>query len=187
MRLPLKTLIACTGAAATMAIAGCGPATTNGAAASDAAVAAASTPAAVAPEGTAVAQQTPSGAGTQPASSGTVSFSAETPQPTVTTSSPAVTTLSIGRTLAVPHPYQRTALVAGHLAEPADGGQSLAGRVVWLERLGAGDWVLFRAHVTGPGGNVVFRVHVVVGAEFRLVFPGAPGLARAVSAVRIVP
>ncbi|HEY2505684.1 MAG TPA: hypothetical protein VGI58_04150 [Streptosporangiaceae bacterium] len=191
MRLPsrtlaVKTVIACTAAAAAVAIAGCGPAA-SGAAASDAgATVAANTPAG----GAAAAvsqQQAVSGGSPQPGVAGTVNASSAAPPPTASPGSSAGTVLSIRMTLPIPHPYQRTALVIGHLAEPADGGQPLAGRVVWLERLGTGDWVLFRAHVTGASGNVVFRVHVIVGAAFRLVFRGAPGVARSVSGVRIVP
>lgn len=57
---------------------------------------------------------------------------------------------------------------------------------VWLERLGAGGWRLFRSHLTGPDGRVAFKVHVAVGAAFRLGFRGTRCLGRAVSPVRIV-
>ena len=89
-------------------------------------------------------------------------------------------------TLPVNHPFQTTAVIAGRLTEPDNGNAPLAGRLVWLERLGANGWLLFRGHVTGPDGGVAFQVHVEVGAAFRLVYAGTPSLDRSVSAVRIV-
>jgi hypothetical protein len=108
----------------------------------------------------------------------------------VTTSAAATgqiaTALAIVITLPVHHPAQTTAVIAGRLSEPGNGGAPLPGRVVWLQRLGTGGWLLFRSGATGPDGRVAFQVHVVVGAAFRLAYAGTPNLARAVSAGRIV-
>jgi hypothetical protein len=172
MRLLLKSLAASTGAAAVMAIAACGPASINGAstAANVSGVTAASSSAAA-------------GGPSQASGAGAASSPATSP---AAASSQTATALSIVMTLPVHHPAQTTAVIAGRLSEPANGGAPLAGRLVWLERLGTGGWLLFRSNVTGPDGRVAFQVHVVIGAAFRVVYAGTPDLARAVSAVRIV-
>ena len=177
MRLQLKCLALCAGAAAVIAIAGCGPDSISGirpaANASGVASASGSAGSGLATGGTSEAL------GTTP----TASTPAATP---VTASSQTPTALSIVMTLPVHHPAQTTAVIAGRLSQPGNGGAPLPGRLVWLERLGAGGWLLFRSQITGPDGRVAFQVHVVVGALFRLAYAGTPTLARSVSAVRVV-
>jgi hypothetical protein len=177
MRLLLKSLAAGTGAAAVIAIAGCGPASINASQAANASGVTAETSSAASATGDS-SQVAGAGAASSPAAGQVTTSAAAT--------SPLATALSIVMTLPVHHPAQTTALIAGRLSEPGNGGAPLAGRVVWLQRLGAGGWLLFRSGVTGPDGRVAFGVHVVVGAAFRLVYAGTPNLARAVSAVRIV-
>jgi hypothetical protein len=183
MRLLARNLAAaCAAAAAAAAIAGCGPAEINGV--SPAADTSGVTPAAITSAPSAASQagapgvtsQTTSAVG--PASAGT--------SPAATSGGGVVTALSIAMTPPVYLPAQTTAVIAGRLTEPDNGNAPLAGRLVWLERLGANGWLLFRPHVTGPDGGVAFQVHVVVGAAFRLVYAGTPGLDRAVSPIRIV-
>jgi hypothetical protein len=180
MRLLLKCLAICSGAAAVVAIAGCGPASIGAispAAHSSGAVSAPSSVAAGDP--TSDASQVP-GAG---ATSTPVTSQAATP---AAASSQTATALSIVMTLPVHHPAQTTAVIAGQLSEPGNGSAPLPGRLVWLQRLGTGGWLLFRSEVTGPDGRVAFQVHVVVGAAFRLAYAGTPNLAPAASAIRIV-
>jgi hypothetical protein len=184
MRLLAKSLAAaCAAAATAAALAGCGPATINGV-----------SPAANTSDVSSVAPtsaSSPAAQTTVPAVSGqttgTVSASSPGVSPAaVSSSGSAVTALSIVMTLPVSHPFQTTAVIAGRLTEPDNGNAPLAGRLVWLERLGANGWLLFRSHVTGPDGGVAFQVHVEVGAAFRFVYAGIPSLDRSVSAVRIV-
>lgn len=178
MRLLLKAVAACTGAAAVIAIAGCGPASITDArqAANASGVSAAS--GSTAPATVGASQAAGTGAASSPAA-GQASTS-------TAASSQIAAALSIVMTVPVHHPAQTTAVIAGRLSQPGNGGAPLPGRVVWLQRLGAGGWLLFRSAVTGPDGRVAFQVHVVVGAAFRLAYAGTPGVARAVSAVRIV-
>lgn len=176
MRVLLKSLAACAGAAAVVAIAGCGPASVSGI-----------SPAAHASGVTSVSTSSPAGDASPAADAGATGspdLSAATSP--ATASGQAATALSIVMTLPVRHPAQTTAVIAGQLSEPGNNGAPLPARVVWLERLGTGGWLLFRSHITGPDGRVAFQVHVVVGAAFRLVYAGTPSLARSVSAVRIV-
>jgi hypothetical protein len=180
MRLLLKSLAACAGAAAVVAIAGCGPAAISEI-----------TPAAHSSAVPAGPSSAPAGPATdeasQPSSSGVTSSAAVSTAPAATaTSSQVATALSIVMTLPVHHPLQTTAVIVGQLTEPGNGGAPLPGRLVWLQRLGAGGWLLFRTAVTGPDGRVAFGVHVVVGAAFRLAYAGTPNLAPTASTVRIV-
>jgi hypothetical protein len=185
MRPLLKSLAAaCAAAATTAAIAGCGPAAINGL--SPAANTSGVTQAATAgTPGTAAQPSGPAG-GTGETTASVDTVAPGTPAASSSIGGATATGLSIVMTVPVHHPAQTTAVIAGRLTEPGNGGQPLAGRLVWLERLGAGGWLLFRSHVTGPDGRVVFQAHVVVGAAFRLVYAGTPGLARSVSSVRIV-
>jgi hypothetical protein len=180
MRLLVKSLAACTGAAAVIAIAGCGPASINDAspAADASGVTAASSSATSAPATGGASQDSGVGATSSPPAGQAAPSAAATSQ--------IATALTIVMTLPVHHPAQTTAVIAGRLSEPGNGGAPLPGRLVWLERLGAGGWLLFRSEVTGPDGRVAFQVHVVVGAAFRLVYAGTPSLARSASALRIV-
>lgn len=180
MRLLLKSLAACAGAAAVVAIAGCGPSSVSGTspAANTSGVTSASGSALTGSATGGDSQAATAGASGSPDLSPATSPAAASGQ--------AATALSIVMTLPVHHPAQTTAVIAGRLSEPGNGAAPLPGRVVWLERLGTGGWLLFRSHLTGPDGRVAFQVHVVVGAAFRLVYGGTPSLARAVSPVRIV-
>jgi hypothetical protein len=180
MRLLLKSLAACTGAAAVVAIAGCGPASINDAspAANASGLTAASSSPAAAPATAGATEAPDAGAASSAAASQAPAAAAATTQ--------IPTALSIAMTLPVHHPLQTTAIIVGRLSEPDNGGAPLPGRLVWLQRLGTGGWLLFRTAVTGPDGRVAFQVHVVVGAAFRLVYAGTPNLARAVTPVRIV-
>ncbi len=178
MRLLLKSVAACTGAAAVIAIAGCRPASINASQAANASGVTAASSSAASPTGGS-SQVAGAAAASSPAAGMVATSAAATSQ--------IATALSIGMTLPVHHPAQTTAVIAGLLSEPGNGGAPLAGRVVWrLQRLGTGGWLLFRSGVTGPDGRVAFQVHVVVGAAFRLAYAGTPNLARSVSAIRIV-
>jgi hypothetical protein len=177
MRLLPKCVALCAGAAAVIAIAGCGPDSISGIRPAANASGVASAP------GSAVSALPTGGTTEALDTSPTTSTSGAT---SVTASSQTPTALSIVMTLPVHHPAQTTAVIAGRLSQPSNGGAPLPGRLVWLERLGAGGWLLFRAEVTGPDGRVAFGVHVVVGALFRLVYAGTPTLARSVSTVRVV-
>jgi hypothetical protein len=183
MRLLAKYLAAVCAVAAAAAIAGCGPAEISGVspAANTSNVtpaAAMSAPSAASPTG---------GAGVTSQTTGAVDPGSASASPAVSSGSgTVVTALSIAMTLPVNHPFQTTAVIAGRLSEPDNGNAPLAGRIVWLERLGANGWLLFRPDVTGPDGGVAFQVHVEVGAAFRLVYAGTPSLDRAVSPIRIV-
>jgi len=176
MRRALKPLAACAGIAAAAAIAGCGPASAGGLA-QTASEASATPPASIVVTPSPTPAQSSAPAAAVPAAS---------PSAAAGPGGVIPMALSIGMTLPVRHPAQTTAVIGGRLTEPTHGGQPIAGRLVWLQRLGAGGWLVFRSHVTGPDGRVVFRVHVAVGAAFRLVFRGTPYLGRAVSTVRIV-
>jgi len=180
MRLLLKCLAICSGAAAVVAIAGCGPASIAGLSPAAHVSGVASAPSSAAPSSvTGDAGQVPS--------SGAISTPVTSPAATpAAVSNLTATALSIVMTLPVHHPAQTTAVIAGQLSEPANGSAPLPGRLVWLQRLGTGGWLLFRSEVTGPDGRVAFGVHVVVGAIFRLAYAGTPSLAPAVSPIRIV-
>jgi hypothetical protein len=182
--LPRSLAAACAAAATAAAIAGCGPATISGIspAASTSGVPSASTTTA---SGSASPASGPGG--TSQATTGAVDGASAGASPAANSGSgAAVTALSIVMTLPVNHPYQTTAVIAGRLTEPDNGNAPLGGRIVWLERLGANGWLLFRPNVTGPDGGVAFYVHVVVGAAFRLVYAGTPSLDRSVSQIRVV-
>jgi hypothetical protein len=182
--LPRSLAAACAAAAAAAAIAGCSPATISGIspAANTSGVPSAGTTTAASP-----AAQASAPAGTGQAATGAVDATSAGASPAANSgSSAAVTALSIVMTLPVNLPLQTTAVIAGRLTEPDNDNAPLAGRLVWLERLGANGWLLFRSHVTGPDGGVAFQVHVVVGAAFRLVYAGTPTLDRSVSPIRIV-
>jgi hypothetical protein len=183
-QLPRTLAAACAAAAAAAAIAGCGPATIGG-------ISTAANPSGVPSAGATAAPSSASGADVPGATSQTTASAADGTSAAASpaaypSSGAAVTALSIVMTLPVNHPLQTTAVIAGRLTEPDNGNAPLAGRVVWLERLGANGWLLFRPSVTGPDGGVAFYVHVVVGAAFRLVYAGTPSLERSVSAVRVV-
>jgi hypothetical protein len=184
MRLLAKDLaLAFAAAAAAAAIAGCGPTEIGGI-----------SPAANTSGVTPAATTSASSATLQTAAPGATSLTTGAVDPAYAGASPvaspgsgaAVTALSIVMTLPVNLPLQTTAVIAGRLTEPDNGNSPLPGRLVWLERLGANGWLLFRSHVTGPDGGVAFQVHVVVGAAFRLVYVGTPNLDRAVSPIRVV-
>ncbi len=182
MRLLLKTLATAWAGAATVAvIAGCGPAAISVSPASNTSDLASSAPAS-APS----AASQPSVPGASSQTTGATDDTSPGASAANGSSGATVTALSIVMTPPVYRPLQTTAVIAGRLTEPANGNAPLAGRLVWLERLGAGGWLLFRSHVTGPDGGVAFQVHVVVGAAFRLVFVGSPTLDRAASPIRVV-
>jgi hypothetical protein len=161
-------------------MAGCGPASINDAspAANTSGVTAASSSAAAVPATSGASQASGRGATSSPPAGLVGSSAAATSQ--------IATALSIVMTLPVHHPAQTAAVIVGRLSEPGNGGAPLPGRLVCLERLGTGGWLLFRTEVTGPDGRVAFQVHVVVRAAFRLVYAGTPNLARSASTVRIV-
>lgn len=143
MRLLLKSVAACTGAAAVIAIAGCRPALINASQAANASGVTAASSSAASPTGGS-SQVAGAAAASSPAAGMVATSAAATSQ--------IATALSIGMTLPVHHPAQTTAVIAGLLvrarerrcaagrpgrvAAPATGYWRLAAVPQWRHRPG---------------------------------------------------